>query len=85
MILELRNKALHENLITFKRQLLNDANRELNVTNQQLLKSQNELQASLMYAKTSNSNLKNYHTKMNDIISAQYIPRINIKVPSPFV
>lgn len=80
-----RNKALYESLTGFKRQILNSTNHELSNINQQLLKSQIELQQTLMNIRSVKVNLNNYQKKLNDIIVADYIPVINIKVPAHII
>lgn len=80
-----RNKMLYESLTNFKKQILNSTNHGLNSINQQLLKSQVELQQTLMNVRSVKANLVDFQKKVNDIIIADYIPVINIKVPAPII
>lgn len=76
---------LYESLTNFKKQILNSTNHGLNSINQQLLKSQVELQQTLMDVRSVKANLIDFQKKVNDIIIADYIPVINIKVPAPII
>ncbi|KAK7576098.1 hypothetical protein V9T40_012384 [Parthenolecanium corni] len=76
-----KNKELSDSLASFKKQIFSSAKHELNSVNQQLLKSQIELQQTLMNLRTAKSNLSDYKKKLNNIIVANYIPSINIQTP----
>ncbi|XP_065221471.1 uncharacterized protein LOC135846357 [Planococcus citri] len=77
-----KNKSLHENLTSFKKQMLHSTNNEMNNINQQLLRSQIELQQTLVDIRNVKINLNEVNKKLSNIMAANYIPKINIKVPS---
>ncbi|XKL61015.1 hypothetical protein PGB90_008072 [Kerria lacca] len=83
--LQERNGALYKNLVSFTKQIFNSSNYELININQQLLKSQIELQQTLLNMRSMKNNLHHYEKKLNDIILADYIPNINIKVPAHII
>lgn len=85
IIIEERNGALYKNLVSFTKQIFNSSNYELININQQLLKSQIELQQTLLNMRSMKNNLHHYEKKLNDIILADYIPNINIKVPAHII
>lgn len=65
--------------------MLHSTNNEMNNINQQLLRSQIELQQTLTNIRNVKVNLKEVNQKLSNIMAANYIPKINIKVPSHII
>lgn len=68
----------YSNLSMFNKQMYINAANQMNETNQQLVKAQVLLQDSVTNWKYIEQNLSHIKRKMVDILSEEYIPKINI-------
>lgn len=68
----------YSNLTTFNKQMYVNAMNQMNETNLQLVKAQVLLQDSVTNWKYIEQNLSYIKRKMTDILSEEYVPKINI-------
>lgn len=73
-----RNISLHKNTYDFVRQTIGAAGRELNTTNQQLLRSQVQLQEAVSALLILHNNTLQLNTKLVDVTSTSFLPDISI-------
>lgn len=76
--IEEKNMQFYSNLTTFNKQMYISAMNQMNETNQQLVKAQELLQDTVTNWKFIEQNLSHIKKKMTDILSEEYIPKINI-------
>lgn len=76
--LEEKHIQFYSNLTAFNKQMYINAMNQMNETNQQLVRAQVLLQDSVTNWKYIEQNLSHIKRKMTDILSEEYIPKINI-------
>ncbi|KAJ9600705.1 hypothetical protein L9F63_026158 [Diploptera punctata] len=76
-----RNISLHKNIYDFAHQTVVSAARDLNLMNQQLVRSQVQLQEAATAMRILQSHLAQLQSKLAAVTSTPYLPNINIQVP----